>query len=105
MPPSRRPSVAEAEIVEGPTRLFPPSTNLAQPARSPGKREKGKPFYNPGMAMNRDLSVLLVEACARGKGREVDVADALAGTGARAVRLAREVKGRIVVHANDGQAE
>jgi len=49
----------------------------------PGARAKGQPFYNPGMALNRDLSVLLVEAFARAKGREIDVCDALAGTGAR----------------------
>jgi tRNA (guanine26-N2/guanine27-N2)-dimethyltransferase len=56
------------------------------------------------MALNRDLSVLLVEAFARAKGREVDVADALAGTGARSLRLAREVAAPLIVHANDGDA-
>lgn len=92
-------------IVEGATRIFPPDTNLANRPKQPGEREKGKPFYNPGMALNRDLSVLLVEAFAGGRGREVDVADALAGTGARAIRLAHEVTAPIVVHANDGQPE
>lgn len=89
-------------LVEGATRLFPPATNLAKPARAPGKKEKGLPFYNPGMALNRDLSVLLVEAHARATGREIDVLDALAGTGARSVRLAHEVKAPAIVHANDG---
>lgn len=88
-------------IVEGATRLFPPATNLAKTVRQPGAREKGQPFYNPGMALNRDLSVLLVEAEAARAGREIDVADALAGTGARSLRLAHEVDGRLVVHAND----
>ncbi len=92
-------------VVEGQTRLFPPSTNLNKPSRSPGERAKGQPFYNPGMALNRDLSVLLVEAFAKAKGREIDVADALAGTGARSVRLAREVRAPILVHANDAQPE
>ncbi|HEX2066773.1 MAG TPA: hypothetical protein VHI93_08175, partial [Candidatus Thermoplasmatota archaeon] len=94
----------ERGIVEGGTQLFPPAVNLALPPRAPGARAKGQPFFNPGMALNRDLSVLLVEAFARAKGREVDVADALAGTGARSLRLAREVDAPVVVHANDGDA-
>ncbi|MHB1260589.1 MAG: hypothetical protein ACYC2H_02610 [Thermoplasmatota archaeon] len=93
----------EAEgLVEGSTRLFPPANNLAKPARAPGKKEKGLPFYNPGMALNRDLSVLLVEAHAKTVGREIDVLDALAGTGARSVRLAHEVQAPVIIHANDG---
>lgn len=90
------------ELVEGATRLFPPANNLGKPARTPGTKEKGLPFYNPGMALNRDLSVLLVEAHAKAVGREIDVLDALAGTGARAVRLAHEVAAPAIVHANDG---
>lgn len=91
-------------IVEGATRLFPPANNLGKPSRAPGAKAKGLPFYNPGMALNRDLSVLLVEAHAKAVGREIDVLDALAGTGARSVRLAHEVDASvpIVVHANDG---
>ncbi|MEA3143851.1 MAG: tRNA (guanine26-N2/guanine27-N2)-dimethyltransferase, partial [Thermoplasmata archaeon] len=91
-------------LQEGATTLFPPATNLAVPLRAPGAREKGQPFFNPGMALNRDLSVLLVEAFARAKGREIDVADALAGTGARSLRLAKEVEAPLIVHANDGDA-
>lgn len=87
-------------IVEGGTRLNVPATNLHR-TFSPGARAKGQPFYNPGMALNRDLSVALAEAFARAKGREVDLADALCGTGARAVRWATEVEAPIVVHAND----
>ena len=92
-----------AGIVEGATRL--PAAAAMAPGRSlraPGSKEKGQPFYNPGMALNRDLSVLLVEAHARQVGREVDIADALAGTGARSLRLAHEVDAPLVVHANDG---
>jgi tRNA (guanine26-N2/guanine27-N2)-dimethyltransferase len=91
--------------VEGATRLEVPSTNVGKSPTGPGAREKGQPFYNPGMALNRDLSVLLVEAFAKQKGREIDVADALAGTGARSVRLAKEVASPLVVHANDAQPE
>lgn len=96
------PGAAGDGLVEGSTHLFPPANNLAKPSRAPGKKEKGLPFYNPGMALNRDLSVLLVEAHARAVGREVDVLDALAGTGARSARLAHEVQAPVIVHANDG---
>lgn len=68
----------------------------------PGTRDRDRPFYNPAMAVNRDLSVLLVEAWARRRGRQLDVADVLAGAGARSLRLAHEVDADIVVHANDG---
>jgi tRNA (guanine26-N2/guanine27-N2)-dimethyltransferase len=88
-------------IVEGTTRLFPPATNLANPVGSPGAKAKGVPFYNPGMALNRDLSLLIVAAEAARKGRELDVADVLAGTGARCLRLAHEVAAPLIVHAND----
>jgi len=91
-------------IVEGATRLFPPANNLGKPRRAPGTKEPGTPFYNPAMALNRDLSVLLVEAHAKAVGREIDVADALAGTGARSLRLAHEVAAPLIVHANDGDA-
>ena len=86
--------------MEGATRLFPPAVNTKP--TGPGRREKDVPFYNPGMALNRDLSVLLAEAEGLRKGREIDFADALAGTGARSVRIAHEAKASMIVHANDG---
>lgn len=91
-------------LQEGATTLFPPATNLHKPHSAPGAREKGQPFFNPGMALNRDLSVLLVEAFANQKAREIDVVDALAGTGARSLRLAKEVEAPLIVHANDGDS-
>ncbi|MGB0653705.1 MAG: hypothetical protein ACPGQL_10955 [Thermoplasmatota archaeon] len=70
----------------------------------PGTKDRDTPFYNPAMATNRDLSVALVAAEAARRGRELDVADVLAGTGARSLRLANEVAAPhgLVVHANDG---
>ena len=94
--------MVEGGIQEGGTRLFPPATNLAKPIGAPGTKDKAAgPFYNPGMALNRDLSVLLVAAEASRKGRELDVADVLAGTGARSLRVAHEVRAPLIVHAND----
>ncbi|MHB8633812.1 MAG: hypothetical protein ACYDBQ_07610 [Thermoplasmatota archaeon] len=95
----------EVAVTEGATRLLVPEGNLGRPRGAPGARQAGEPFYNPAMAGNRDLSVLLVEAWAHRLGREIDVADALCGTGARAVRLAHEVQAPLIVHANDGQPE
>lgn len=98
---TREPAPKAQGVHEGATRLFPPAVNLTKPERAPGAQAKGVPFYNPGMALNRDLSVLLVQREAHRKGREIDVADALAGTGARSLRLANEVSQPLVVHAND----
>lgn len=91
-------------LTEGRTRLFPPATNLSKPMGAPGAKAKGVPFYNPGMALNRDLSLILVAAEAARRGREIDVADVLAGTGARALRIAHELESPLIVHANDGDA-
>jgi tRNA (guanine26-N2/guanine27-N2)-dimethyltransferase len=86
-------------MIEGATRLVVPRVN--ERLVGPGRREKGEPFYNPGMALNRDLSVLIAAAEAVRRGREIDFADALAGTGARSARVANEVQAPLLVHAND----
>ncbi len=83
---------------EGTTALPVVGENLAGPA----SHDRDQPFHNPAMALNRDLSVLLVDAYGASRGRQIDVADALAGAGARSLRLANECKADIVVHANDG---
>jgi tRNA (guanine26-N2/guanine27-N2)-dimethyltransferase len=85
-------------LQEGSTRLDVPPAGK----RGPGRIEKDRPFYNAEMAANRDLSVLLAQAYADSRGRQVDFADVLAGAGARSLRVAHEVRADIVVHANDG---
>jgi tRNA (guanine26-N2/guanine27-N2)-dimethyltransferase len=57
---------------------------------------KGAVFFNEQMAFNRDVSVMLLRAL----GRDLTVADAMAATGSRSVRIANEVPGADVV-AND----
>lgn len=84
-------------MIEGSTRLSPPLVNTS---RGPGSISE-EPFFNPAMAVNRDLSVLAAEAYAKNRGRGVDFADVLAGTGARSVRIANEAEGDIEVIAND----
>lgn len=71
----------------------------------PGAASRATPFYNPAMALNRDLSVLTVAAEAHARGRPLDVADVLCGAGARTLRIAREVPHPLVVHANDARPD
>ncbi len=85
-------------ILEGSTKLFAPEGN---PQVGPGSKKTDEAFYNPAMGLNRDLSVLLLADYAARRGREVDFADALAGTGARCLRVAHEVTAEVRVHAND----
>lgn len=86
------------EAVEGRTVLYAPATN----AVGPGTHDRGTPFYNPAMRRNRDLTLLLLRHMLATRGRELDVADALCGAGARSLRFAHETEGPLVVHANDG---
>ncbi len=86
------------DAVEGRT-LLPVS---ASENTGPGAISKEAPFYNPAMRRNRDLTLLLVRHMARERGRELDIADALCGAGARSLRFANEVDAPLVVHANDG---
>ncbi len=89
-------------VTEGATRLPIAADALSGGATGPGTHDRDRPFYNPAMQVNRDLSVMVVEAWAKRRGRQLDVADVLAGAGARSLRLANEVDADIIVHANDG---
>jgi tRNA (guanine26-N2/guanine27-N2)-dimethyltransferase len=57
-------------------------------------------FYNPAMTMNRDISILLLRALGR---KDMRVADILAGSGVRAIRMLKELPASIVehIHVND----
>jgi len=61
-------------------------------------------FYNPEAEMTRDLSVACLQAFQRSNGK-LTVCDALAGTGARGLRYAKEVKGLKEVVLNDHNPE
>lgn len=82
---------------EGATRIH---TGFLENA-GPQKKSPEGAFFNPAMAANRDLSVRLVADYAARRGRSIDVADVLAGTGARSLRIANESPGDVCVHAND----
>ncbi len=80
-------------IIEGSTRLVVPSSgNL----KGPGTR--ASVFYNPAMRTNRDLTVLFGRAAAKDTWR---VLDALGGTGAKGIRLARESGKDLTITVND----
>ncbi|MEM0372567.1 MAG: tRNA (guanine(10)-N(2))-dimethyltransferase [archaeon] len=69
------------EINEGKTRLIVPDIK--------GIPEEGEIFYNPAMAANRSISLLVLNSLYDKKDK-ARVADALCGVGARAVRYANE---------------
>ncbi len=75
-------------------------TDIAVPemhsTHGPGKI-MGPVFFNEQMSFNRDISVMLLRALNRDR---LTVADAMAATGSRSVRIANEVPGSEVV-AND----
>jgi tRNA (guanine26-N2/guanine27-N2)-dimethyltransferase len=82
------------EVVEGRARLLVPDV-----VRRKGPNPKGPfPFYNPTMAVNRDLSALVLGNWRRPLG---DVLDGLAATGAWGIRMALEANVRSLT-LNDG---
>ena len=85
-------------MVDG-TRIREGQTELIVPAQhssgGPGKIYDDV-FFNEQMAFNRDVSIMLLRAL----GRDMKVADCMAATGSRSVRIANEVPGTEVV-AND----
>jgi tRNA (guanine26-N2/guanine27-N2)-dimethyltransferase len=76
--------VDTVEVAEGLARLRVPAI---PPFRGPGTRTR-LPFYNPTMAVNRDLTVLALRAIGGGH-----LLDALTASGALAARAARESPG------------
>src|SRR3990172_10979132 len=83
---------AHEDVTEGWVRLTVPA---AERRRGPGKRT-ALPFFNPTMAVNRDLTVLALQALGGGH-----LLDALTGTGAPAARVARETSWRVTAADRD----
>ncbi len=83
------------EIVEGITRLLVPEVSLTSsvPPKQPA-------FYNPAARVSRDVSIVAYNAFITST-MEHSFADALAGIGARALRVAVEVKSMDEVYIND----
>ncbi len=55
-------------------------------------------FYNPVMKLNRDLTVLLLDSVPN---KSMNIADAMAGTGVRAIRIMKETKKAKKMFVND----
>ncbi len=83
------------EITEGKIKLLVPKSSLS--FKGPGKKVPG--FYNPTMALSRDISTAILKYLWRKEGLR-KVLDALAGSGARGLRYKAEIPD-IEVHLND----
>ena len=57
-----------------------------------GPAARSPVFYNPAMALSRDLTIAVVTAYAKERGYPLRAWDALSATGVRAVRLLRETR-------------
>lgn len=87
---------AQHEVVEGRARLLLPEAERA--TRGPGAKEPGEVFFNPAMAVNRDLACLLMRVAARDGW---SVLDGLAATGVRGLRYALETGVALQAEWND----
>ena len=85
------------EILEGATPLIVPRKHSKQ---GPGRRD-GRVFFNAQMAFNRDVSVMFFISI----GPIKSALDAMASTGARAVRIANEARNDVEILANDRDRE
>ena len=73
--------------------------------KGPGPAHRASVFYNPAMALSRDLTLAVAVEESRRLGRRLEVWDALAATGVRAIRLLRETEAVARVVATDANPE
>jgi tRNA (guanine26-N2/guanine27-N2)-dimethyltransferase len=88
-------------VTEGTTKALVPKLRAFVSQSSDYAPSKAPVFYNPAMALNRDLTVVALRAYQRMSGRELVCCEPLAGCGIRGVRLANEVEGVRKVVIND----
>ena len=58
-------------------------------------------FYNPNMELNRDLSILAIQAFQKQEDRQINICDLFGGSGIRGVRYKNEIDGVGEVAIND----
>ena len=92
-----RSPVGSMVITEGSTELFVPALHSN---KGPGKKV-GRVFFNDQMAFNRDISIMLMTSSVGTR----TALDAMAATGARAIRLAHEARPDLEIVANDRDEE
>jgi tRNA (guanine26-N2/guanine27-N2)-dimethyltransferase len=78
------------KFVEGETVIFAPEADV--PTKSM------EVFYNPNKAFCRDISILLIRALQKKWKKKFAVADCLAGTGARGIRMAVETGAEVYLN-------
>ncbi len=81
------------QIREGKTKLFVPEAEKVS--------KRMHVFYNPSQEFNRNISVSAVQAFQNQSKQKLKICDALAGTGVRGLRYAKEVSGVKSVALND----
>ena len=72
------------KVREGLAEIFVPAEEVRAP-------RKATVFYNPAMALNRDLAMAVLRAFSGGMGRGVRACEPLCGCGVRGIRMALEV--------------
>lgn len=75
-------------VLEGTTKIWLPSNTKT-------KKSSNSVFYNPFMEMNRDLSILFLKVISE---KDHTFLDALAGTGARGIRVANEIGINVILN-------
>ncbi|MEE8402774.1 MAG: hypothetical protein V3R93_03385, partial [Candidatus Hydrothermarchaeaceae archaeon] len=80
------------EITEGKTRLLVPEKGTFG-LTGTGKKQRGPVFYNPRMRLNRDVCCSFVRTLG-----EITFADALAGSGAKGIRVANETESAVFLN-------
>lgn len=87
-------------LKEGKVKVLVPKLSAYVKDSSEYAPSKAPVFYNPVMELNRDISVIGLQAYQRLVKREISVCEPLASSGVRGVRYATEVRGisRVVVN-------
>ena len=69
-------------------------------SKGPGSKDN-KPFYNPAMELNRDLSIVFIQWLINKSKKSLHILDGLAASGIRGIRIANEVDGEFEITIND----
>jgi len=88
-------------IKEGAANLVVPKLEAFKKAPWEYAPSKAPVFYNPVMKLNRDIAILAIQAFQIKIGKELSIAEPLAGCGVRGIRFAMEIDGVRHVYLND----
>jgi len=88
-------------IREGAATLVVPKLDAFKKAPWEYAPSKAPVFYNPAMKQNRDIAILAIQGFQRIIGRNLLIAEPLAGCGVRGIRFAIEIDGVQHVYMND----